>query len=103
VKQDSGEADVANGVATVADTSTNAKLKVTFLPSWLRWTGLGLGDYWVIQLGDNYEYSVVSEPGRNYLWILSRTPELDAATYSKILDQLVLQGFDISKIELSRR
>ena len=103
IKQDSGNADVANGLATVADTSSNAKLKVTFLPSWLRWTGIGLGDYWVIQLGDNYEYSVVSEPGRNYLWILSRTPEVDAATYAKIIARLVEQGFDISKIENSRR
>lgn len=95
--------EVVVGEARVTDTKTNAKLKVTFLPRWLRWSGLGLGDYWIIMLGKNYEYSVVSEPKQKYLWILSRTESLDQATYEMILTELAMRGFDISKLELSRQ
>jgi apolipoprotein D and lipocalin family protein len=90
------------GEATVKDTVTNAKLNVTFLPSWLRWTKIGLGKYWIIDLEPNYEYAVVSEPKREYLWILSRTPSLKSSTYSKILEKIVAQGLDPKKLEFSR-
>jgi apolipoprotein D and lipocalin family protein len=98
-----GDSDRAEGLAEVVDTQSHAKLKVSFLPAWLRWTGLGEGDYWVIQLGAHYEYSVVSEPSREYLWILSRESSLDSATYTSILKSLVEQGFDTSKLEQSRK
>lgn len=90
------------GVATVKDTETNAKLSVTFLPAWLRWTGIGAGKYWVIDLEPNYEYAVVSEPKRNYLWILSRSPNMKRATYDAILEKIVAQGLDPERIEFTR-
>jgi len=90
------------GVATVKDTVSNAKLSVTFLPGWLRWTGIGSGKYWIIDLEPNYQYVVVSEPQRKYLWILSRTPSLDRGTYEEILKKIQAQGLDLSKIELAR-
>jgi apolipoprotein D and lipocalin family protein len=74
VRKDNKKLDEAHGVAHVEDPLTNAKLTVTFLPGWLRWTGIGVGKYWIIDLGSEYEYAVVSEPKRKYLWILSRTP-----------------------------
>jgi lipocalin len=69
------------GIARVEDHVTHAKLKVNFVPSWLRWTGIGNGDYWIIDLDKDYTYAVVSEPTRKYLWILSRTPTMSQATY----------------------
>jgi len=90
------------GVATVKDTVTNAKLSVTFLPGWLRWTGIGQGKYWVIDLEPNYQYVVVSEPKREYLWILSRTPSLDRGTYNEILKKITSQELDINRLEFSR-
>jgi apolipoprotein D and lipocalin family protein len=102
INASNGKTETAMGLATIADKATHAKLHVSFLPSWLRWTGLGEGNYWVIQLGDHYEYSVVSEPSRKYLWILSRTPEIDENTFNQILSKLVTQGFDTSKLETSQ-
>lgn len=90
------------GVAKVVDTKTNAKLKVTFLPQWLRWTGIGFGKYWIIALEPNYEYAVVSEPSRKFLWILSRTPSLKRSTYEQILEKIKEQQLDVSKLEFSR-
>jgi apolipoprotein D and lipocalin family protein len=80
------------GTARVVDQSTNAKLKVTFpsipFPA----------DYWIIQLGDNYEYAVVGEPTRTNLFILSRTPTLGQDTLDAILAQLTDQGYDAARL-----
>ncbi len=59
------------------------------------------GDYWVIALDPQYQWSIVSEPSRQYLWILSRTPTLPRATYEQLLQQLSAMGFDLNKIEVS--
>jgi apolipoprotein D and lipocalin family protein len=76
----------------VVDQKTGAKLKVTFF-----WPFFG--DYWIIELGPNYEYAVVGEPSRKYLWILSRTPQMDEADFAGITSRLKDKGYDASKLE----
>jgi apolipoprotein D and lipocalin family protein len=73
-----------------------AQLEVSFLPAALRWLPIW-GSYWVIQLADDGRYAVVSEPQRNYLWVLARAPQLSAADESAIRSRLVQQGFDLSR------
>ncbi len=84
-------------VAAEGDAS-GARLKVSFLPRWLQWLPLGQGDYWVVLLDDNYRYSVVSEPSREYLWVLSRTPTLDAATFGQINAWLRGNGYPVDRL-----
>jgi len=79
------------GKAWVIDKETNAKLKVSFF-----WPFSG--DYWIIDLGENYEYAVVGHPSRKYLWILSRTPQMDEVLYQRILENLRKQSYDVSKL-----
>jgi len=87
-----GDEKVAEGRARVVDKTTNAKLEVSFFrPFW--------GDYWIIQLAPDYAYAVVGHPGRDYLWILSRAPRMDAATYDGILARLKEQGYEISRLQ----
>jgi apolipoprotein D and lipocalin family protein len=74
-----------------------ATLQVSFLPSFLRWLPVGWAPYWVIQLAEDGRYSVVSEPTREYLWVLSRTPELSSADETAIRSRLQQQGFDLSR------
>jgi apolipoprotein D and lipocalin family protein len=88
----SGPEDSAQGRARVADTSTNAKLQVSFF--WPFW-----GDYWVIDLGPDYEYAVVGHPSRDYLWVLGRAPTMDAAVYEGILGRLRVQGYELARLE----
>lgn len=76
-----------------------AQLEVSFLPAWLRWLPVGWGRYWVIQLADDGRYAVVSEPTREYLWVLSRAPQLSAADESAIRSRLVEQGFDLQRLQ----
>ena len=86
-----GEAKTATGKAWVVDQTTNAKLKVRFF-----WPFSGA--YWVIDLGENYEYAVVGHPDRTYLWILSRTKVMDAALYQAILKRLEAQHYDLTPL-----
>jgi apolipoprotein D and lipocalin family protein len=74
-----------------------AQLEVSFLPAWLRWTGLGWGRYWVIDLAPDGRYAVVSEPSRQYLWVLSRSPVLAAADADAIRQRLGGSGFDLTR------
>jgi len=85
-----GPERTARGTAWSVDPS-NAKLVVQFF-----WPFRG--DYWVIDLGPDYQYAVVGHPGRDYLWILSRTRSLDEATYRGILERIAAQGYDLSRI-----
>ncbi len=92
----SGELSTAEGKAFVIDTLTNAKLKVQFF-----WPFKG--DYWIIDLADDYSYAVVGHPNREYLWILSRTPIMENSIYNSILERVKSKGFDINKLQLTNQ
>jgi apolipoprotein D and lipocalin family protein len=98
LKQD-GTDDIAKGEARIVDTRTNAKLKVRFAPKALSFLSFVWGDYWVLELGPDYEYAAVGDPKREYLWILSRKPEMDAAQYQNILRRLESKGFDPARLQ----
>ena len=57
------------------------------------------GDYWVIDLEQDYQLVAVSEPRRQYLWILSRTPQVEPVRYQRLLSRLHQQGFDLGRLE----
>jgi len=82
----------SKGKAEVVDSATNAKLKV-----WFFWPFKG--NYWIIDLAPDYQWAVVGEPSRKYLWILSRTPTLDAAVYQSILKRLPQKGYAPEKLK----
>ncbi|MHC1680780.1 MAG: lipocalin family protein [Methanomassiliicoccales archaeon] len=89
-----GKMKTAKGKAWIVDKKTNAKLKVSFF-----WPFAG--DYWIMELGKAYEYAVIGESSRKYLWILSRTPQMDERVYDVIVQRLKQKEFDVSKIELN--
>jgi apolipoprotein D and lipocalin family protein len=89
-----GKLSSIKGKAFVEKKSGNAKLKVQFF--WpLR------AKYWIIDLADDYSYAVVSHPGKQYLWILSRTPVMNEGVYQKIITRLIGKGFDITKLKIT--
>lgn len=89
-----GKPDSIEGVATPVSGSNGAKLKVkffTFLPS---------GNYWVLALDDkNYQWAMVGEGSRKYLWILSRTPQMDKGVYEMLVNRARELGYDVSLLE----
>jgi apolipoprotein D and lipocalin family protein len=88
-----------DGVADVVDTATNAKLKVSFLPEWLRWTGIGRGDYWVLYLSPDYRVAIVGEPRREYLWILARSDALPEQEYQALMPHVRAAGYDPARLQ----
>lgn len=76
----------AQGKAYAVENSQSTKLRVTFF-----WPFFG--DYWVLMMGDDYRYSVVGDPSRKYLWILSRTATISDSDRKTILSKLHEFGY----------
>lgn len=71
---------------------SNSKLKVMFFWHFK-------GDYWIVKLDQkNYSYTVVSDPNREYLWILSRSKIMDKKTFDEIVNFLGTNGWDLSRL-----
>lgn len=84
---DAGERDQIEGVATVVDARTNAKLNVRFDNWFARLFGSSReGNYWILDLDAEYRTALVGTPDRRYLWILSRTPQLEEPVYSRLVE-----------------
>ncbi|WP_352338137.1 lipocalin family protein [Psychrobacter sp. 16-MNA-CIBAN-0192] len=90
----------ANGLAKAVDNS-GSKLKVTFLPSWIRWLPVGRADYWVLARDANYQTALVGTPDKKYLWLLARTPNISQQTYSKYSQIAQQQGYDLKEFKLT--
>lgn len=91
-----GELKKAEGKAFLTDDKSNAKLRVQFF-----WPFRG--DYWIIDLAEDYSYAVVGHPNREYLWILCRTPKMDKSVYDAILGRVKAKGFDITKLNVTNQ
>jgi apolipoprotein D and lipocalin family protein len=92
-----GTVDASVGQARPVDEG-NARLEVTFLPQGLRWIPFARGDYWILRLDDGYTTALVGEPGRKYLWLLHRSPRMDAATRDEWLEFARLRGYDLDDV-----
>lgn len=94
-----GQADQAVGSARQLGAADSPKLEVRFAPRWLSLLPMVWGDYWVIDLDADYQLAAVSEPKREFLWILARTPSVPRQAYDALLERLERQGFDLSKLQ----
>lgn len=93
-----GPIDEITGTATVVDETTNARLKVVFpgVPNF-PWA-----NYLIVILdSENYQYAVVTDPLKYTLFVLSRTPSMEASTYEQILQQLEDKGINTDKLLLT--
>lgn len=98
-RQANGEMTEAVGRARQVGAADSPRLEVRFAPAWLSWLPMVWGNYWVVDLDPAYQLVAVSEPQREYLWVLSRTPTVDAAAYQALLERLTAQGFDVGRLE----
>jgi apolipoprotein D and lipocalin family protein len=91
-----GSVDEATGKAFVVAGSNNAKLKVQFF-----WPFRG--DYWVVDLAEDYSYAVVGTPNRKYFWILSRTPRMQPEILTTLLNRVRSKGFDTARAQVTNQ
>ena len=99
--RDDGKIDVLNtGIKDGRAKDAKGIAKTTNLPGLLRVSFFGpfFGDYRIMMLDENYQYVLVGGSNNKYLWILSRTPQLDDATRTLILAEAERRGYDTSKL-----
>jgi apolipoprotein D and lipocalin family protein len=92
-----GTRSEAEGRAKVVDLVTNSKLRVTFVRI-ITWIFAFGGNYWILDLGPDYSYSLVGDPSAQYAWLLSRTPTVSIDTYRTAEAKFRANGYDTCKI-----
>jgi len=101
---DTGGVERAEGVATVVDAKTNARLTVVFDNWFARLFGSSReGNYWILDLDQEYQTAMVGTPDRRFLWILSRTPQLDEATYRRLVERAQQLEYPVSDLIKAHR
>jgi len=93
-KKSNGKWVSISGKAFSVEGSGNSKLKVQFF-----WPFRA--DYYIIELAEDYSYAIVGEPRRRYMWILSRTTDMDPALYQKLVQIAGNKGFAVEYLEVT--
>ena len=81
----------AIGKAKIPDPNIPSKLKVSFF--WIFY-----GDYFVMELDENYQWAVIGSSSDKYLWILSRSPQMKKETYTELIHKLKKRGYEVSNL-----
>ncbi|MFT4251641.1 MAG: lipocalin family protein [Caulobacter sp.] len=90
-----GVEKVSLGKAKVADKATHAKLKVSFFGPFF------VGDYWVLDHGDDYGWAIVGEGSGRYLWLLTREKPTPALT-QELTDRAKAMDYDVSRLRVTK-
>lgn len=99
--RDDGKIDVLNtGIKDGRAKDAKGIAKTTNIPGLLKVSFFGpfYSDYRIMMLDADYQYVLVGGSNDKYLWILSRTPQLDDATKTLILAEANRRGYDTSKL-----
>ena len=99
--REDGKIDVLNtGIKDGRAKDAKGIAKTTNIPGLLKVSFFGpfYSDYRIMMLDTNYQYVLVGGSNDKYLWILSRTPQLDEATKALILAEADKRGYDTSKL-----
>jgi apolipoprotein D and lipocalin family protein len=102
-RDEAGVLDSADGYARFTGPSDRGGLEVTFLDIFGEPLWLISGDYVVIALDEDYGWSAVAHPSRDYAWILARDPELPRETVKEIERAFAEAGYDTCAILTSPR
>ncbi len=88
--------DSAEGQAYVVDGSQNAKLRVSFF-----WPFFG--NYWVLDHGDAYDWTIVGEPSGHYLWLMTRDPHPSNETVQQLKGRAAQMGYDLGFLRMTKQ
>jgi apolipoprotein D and lipocalin family protein len=95
-----GQTKSVQGEARLAsEGGPGSKLEVRFAPRFLSFLGFVWGDYWILDLDEDYSRALVGAPDRKYLWVLSREPTMPEEAYAAFMDKAREMGFDISGVQ----
>lgn len=98
---DDGHVEAVQGVArrvAVPGVQQPGRLAVRFAPAWLSWLPPVWGEYWIIQLDEDYQHALVGTPDRKFLWVLSRRPRLQSSIVRDLLGYAGVLGFPVRRV-----
>lgn len=96
-----GKVDVLNsGIKDGKPKDAKGKAKLTDVPTVLRVSFFGpfYSDYRILLLDPDYQWVLVGGSSAKYLWILSRTPQLEVSVREQILAEATRRGYDVGKL-----
>ncbi|MCF8360992.1 MAG: lipocalin family protein [Prolixibacteraceae bacterium] len=86
-----GKLKKAEGKAKLASPETPRRLKVSFFLFFY-------APYNILELDEDYTYALIGSETDDYLWILSRTPQMETEKYQMLLEKAEERGYDTSKL-----
>lgn len=86
-----GAKSEAIGKAKIPDTNNPSKLKVSFF--WIFYA-----DYFILELDENYQWAVIGSKSDDYLWILSRTPQIETSLYDNLIQKISKRGYNTHQL-----
>lgn len=87
----SGKLKKAKGKAKQPNPDEPGKLKVAFFLFFY-------ADYFILELDEDYQWVLIGSSSDKYLWILSRTPQLEPETLNHIVSKAEERGYDTKKL-----
>ncbi|MDE6409475.1 MAG: lipocalin family protein [Muribaculaceae bacterium] len=101
ILREDGKVNVLNtGIKNGKPTEAKGVAKLTETPALLRvsfWRPF-YSDYRIMLLDPDYQYALVGSGSDDYLWILSRTPQISGEIKDKILTEAQKRGYDTDKL-----
>jgi len=88
----SGPEKKYNPTGFIYNRKTNAEWRMQFL-----WPFRS--PFLIIDLDDDYSYTVIGIPSRKYVWIMAREHKMSERLYNKIISNLEKVGYDITQIK----
>lgn len=55
-------------------------------------------EYIIAYLDENYQQTIIARNARDYVWIMSRTPQIDDAKYAELTQLVKKMGYDTAKL-----
>jgi apolipoprotein D and lipocalin family protein len=95
-----GKDALQHGIAQVVAGSGRAKLRLSLLPPWLRWLPVAWADHWVLHLDTGYNVALIGDPGRRYLSIMARQPQIAATALESLIALAAEAGYPTQRLRI---
>lgn len=90
----------AKGIARIPNKNKPKELKVSFVPIPLL-KRLLEGDYHIIYLDNDYNYVIIGEPKKKYLWIMSRDEQISQSKLTELINTATELGYQERLIKIT--
>ena len=102
IDRKAGKLRSVRGVARLVRGSGGGKLQLSVWPRALRWLPLAWSDHWILHLDSEYREALIGSPGRDALWLLSRTGYLPPHRLEYLLSMARDDGFAIENLHFAQ-